>query len=225
MGLNETGTSMKTVRALRKDKPEHVDAPAESRKKAVAEDEANAGRRLQIMTEAARLFATRGFDATKIRDIAAAAGILGGSIYYHFASKEEIFLAVHSAGMETISSAVKAAIAGVEDPWNRLEAAAVAHCEALLSTDELPVLVSPYFSESVGGLRKPLIAQRDAYDRLIAAIVDELDLPETIDRKIFRLHFLGALNWIPTWYRSGSRLTPAEIGRQLVTMLRRDQPG
>jgi hypothetical protein len=55
--------------------------------------------------------------------------------------------------------------------------------------------------------------------------VDELDLPETIDRKIFRLHFLGALNWIPTWYRSGSRLTPAEIGRQLVTMLRRDQPG
>jgi hypothetical protein len=104
MGLNETGTSMKTVRALRKDKAEHVDAPAESRKKAVAEDEANAGRRLQIMTEAARLFATRGFDATKIRDIAAAAGILGGSIYYHFASKEEIFLAVHSAGMETISS-------------------------------------------------------------------------------------------------------------------------
>ena len=224
MGLNETGTSMKTVRALRKDKAEHVDAPAEPRRKAAAEDEANAGRRLQIMTEAARLFATRGFDATKIRDIAAAAGILGGSIYYHFASKEEIFLAVHSAGMETISSAVKAAIEGVEDPWNRLEAAAVAHCEALLSTNELPVLVSPYFSESVGGLRKALIAQRDAYDRLIAAIVDELDLPETIDRKIFRLHFLGALNWIPTWYRSGSRLTPAEIGRQLVTMLRRDQP-
>src|SRR5690242_15883054 len=88
-------------------------------KKRPAEDEAAAGRRQKIMTEAARLFATRGFDATKIRDIAAAAGILGGSIYYYFASKEEIFLAVHTAGMETVASAVKSAIEGIADPWER----------------------------------------------------------------------------------------------------------
>jgi AcrR family transcriptional regulator len=185
-----------------------------------ADDETTADRRQKIMAEAARLFATRGFDATKIRDIAAAAGILGGSLYYYFASKEEIFLAVHSAGMEMISSMVKAAIEEVSDPWDRLEAAAVAHCEALLSTDELPVLVSPHFSDAMGGLTKILVAQRDSYDRLIAGIVEDLDLPPGVDRQIFRLHFLGALNWIPTWYRSGSRLTPAQIGKQLVAMLR-----
>lgn len=184
------------------------------------DEEPNAGRRRQIMTEAARLFAARGFDATKIRDIAAAAGILGGSIYYYFASKEEIFLAVYSAGMETISSAVKTAIDGISDPWDRLEAAAVAHCEALLATHELPVLVSPYFSESILGLRGVLIAQRDRYDRLIDSIIDDLDLPASVDRKIFRLHFLGALNWMPTWYRPGSRYKPSEIARQLVAMIR-----
>lgn len=209
--------SQTTARAV------EAETTARGQKREAAEDDASAGRRAQIMTVAARLFATRGFDATKIRDIAAAAGILGGSIYYHFASKEEIFLAVHSAGMESISSAVSAAIKGKDDPWKRLEAAAVAHCEALLATHELPVLVSPYFSESLSGLREALVAQRDAYDKLITGIIDALDLPASVDPKLFRLHFLGALNWAPTWYRAGSGLKPADIGRQLVTMLRPSQ--
>lgn len=192
--------------------------------KRAQDDDSAAGRRHQIMAEAARLFAVRGFDATTIRDIATASGILGGSIYYHFASKEEIFLAVHSAGMETISSAVKAAIEGVRDPWKRLEAAAVAHCEALLATHELPVLVSPYYSESIGSLREALVAQRDSYDRLFAGIINDLPLPAGVSPSIFRLHVLGALNWIPTWYKDGSRYTPAEIGRQLIAMLQHGAP-
>src|SRR5690606_39837516 len=131
------------------------------------EEENPSSRRQLIMQEAAKLFGSQGFDATTIRDIAAAAGILGGSIYYHFSSKEDIFLAVHSAGIESITAAVLSAIEGIEDPWEQLEAAAVAHCKALLSSGELPVLVSPYYSESLKGLRDQLIEQRDRYDKII----------------------------------------------------------
>jgi TetR/AcrR family transcriptional regulator, cholesterol catabolism regulator len=177
-------------------------------------------RRALIMREAAHLFGSRGFDATTIRDIAAAAGILGGSIYYHFESKEDIFLAVHSAGMESITNAVIAAIEEHDDPWDQLEAAAIAHCNALLATGELPVIVSPYYSESLKSLRSKLVAQRDQYDKIIADIINRLDLPEHINRHIFRLHFLGALNWMPTWYRPNSGLSAAEIGRQLVAMVK-----
>lgn len=177
-------------------------------------------RRRQIMQEAARLFGTRGFEATTIRDIASATGILGGSIYYHFASKEDIFVAVHGAGMEKITQAVLDALEGVEDPWERLEAAAVAHCNDLLGSSEVPVIVSPYYSESLKALRETLVAQRDRYETVIAGLVEALDLPPGIDRSLFRLNFLGALNWMPTWYRASSRLSPAEIGRQLVLGLR-----
>lgn len=184
-------------------------------------DESSAtARRDLIMREAAHLFASRGFDATTIRDIAAAAGILGGSIYYHFHSKEDIFLAVHTAGMESITNAVTAAISEHDEPWAQLEAAAVAHCTALLATDDLPVIVSPYYAGSLKKLRAALVAQRDSYDRIISDIVDRLDLPDHVDRHVFRLHFLGALNWMPTWYRPNSGLSAAEIGRQLVAMLR-----
>lgn len=177
-------------------------------------------RRVLIMQEAAHLFGTRGFDATTIRDIAAAAGILGGSIYYHFASKEDIFVAVHAAGMESMTDALMEAVSLHDDPWDQLEAAAVAHANALLASGDLPVIVSPYYSESLAKLRDELVAQRDRYDKIIAGIVDRLDLPPDINRNIFRLHFLGALNWMPTWYRPNSGMSAADIGRQLVAMLK-----
>src|SRR5688572_32052677 len=49
----------------------------------------------QALIEAAcRLFRVDGYTATSIRNIASEAGITGGSVYNHFANKEEIFTAV-----------------------------------------------------------------------------------------------------------------------------------
>ncbi len=53
-----------------------------------------ATRREQLLAEAARLFATRGFRGVGIDDIGAAAGISGPGIYRHFGSKEEILAAL-----------------------------------------------------------------------------------------------------------------------------------
>jgi AcrR family transcriptional regulator len=47
-------------------------------------------RRDQILGTAAELFASRGYTKTSMRDVAAASGILAGSLYHHFASKEAI---------------------------------------------------------------------------------------------------------------------------------------
>ena len=47
-------------------------------------------RRAEILRLAADLFAERGFKATTVRDIADAAGVLSGSLYHHFNSKESI---------------------------------------------------------------------------------------------------------------------------------------
>jgi AcrR family transcriptional regulator len=47
-------------------------------------------RRDEILAIAARRFAERGFAATTVREIADAAGILSGSLYHHFDSKESM---------------------------------------------------------------------------------------------------------------------------------------
>jgi AcrR family transcriptional regulator len=47
-------------------------------------------RRDEILSSAAELFASTGYTKTSMRDVAAASGILAGSLYHHFESKEAI---------------------------------------------------------------------------------------------------------------------------------------
>jgi TetR/AcrR family transcriptional regulator, cholesterol catabolism regulator len=74
-------------------------------------------RRQEVLTAASDLFATKGFEATSMRDVAAAADLMSGSLYYYFSSKEEMYVAVQDASVSKIFVAVEAAIAKVEDPW------------------------------------------------------------------------------------------------------------
>jgi AcrR family transcriptional regulator len=53
-----------------------------------------ADRRRQIVEEAYRLFATRGYHGSSLREVAAAAGMSQSNLLHHFASKEELLLAV-----------------------------------------------------------------------------------------------------------------------------------
>jgi AcrR family transcriptional regulator len=47
-------------------------------------------RRAELLELAAKMFAERGYGQTTVRDIADAAGILSGSLYHHFDSKESM---------------------------------------------------------------------------------------------------------------------------------------
>ena len=53
-------------------------------------DKAPVSRRDELLDLAATMFAERGLRATTVRDIADSAGILSGSLYHHFKSKEQM---------------------------------------------------------------------------------------------------------------------------------------
>ena len=52
-----------------------------------------------LLDAAARLFAEKGYVATSMRDIAQDCGMLPGSLYYHFAAKEDLLVAVYERGV------------------------------------------------------------------------------------------------------------------------------
>ena len=185
---------------------------------AVSEPRAE-NRREELLLAAARLFARHGFESTSMRDIAREVGMLAGSMSYHFPSKEELVAACHARGVAQIIEAVERAVADVGEPWARLEAACVAHLEALLGDTVFAAVVLQDFSRVTPELRARLIAQRDEYERLFARLVDVVPLRRDRDRGLLRLMMLGALNWTPTWYRQGGA-SPREIARSFVAMLR-----
>jgi AcrR family transcriptional regulator len=185
----------------------------------LADDAKGRNKRQQILEAAARQFSAFGFLGANMRDVAAEAGVLAGSIYYHFPSKEALFIAVHAAAVDMMTESVRAAIESYVDPWQRLEEAAAAHCQALNGTNAFMGVIAPIFPPIGPEVRAQLTAQRDAYERMFSTLIEEINLPNEIDAKIFRLHLLGALNGTKFWYRPG-RYQPSEIGRQLVRMLR-----
>ena len=185
----------------------------------LSEDTRGRSRRQQILEAAARHFSSAGYHATSMRDIAADVGVLVGSIYYHFESKDALYIAVHGAAVDMMTEAVTAALDGVTGPWQRLSDASAAHCEALNGDNAFVGVVTPIFPVTVGAVRDALAAQRDAYETIFTGLIAELELEGGIDRNIFRLHVLSALNGTKFWYRPGGA-TPSDIGRQLVRMLR-----
>ncbi len=179
-------------------------------------------RRNELLEAAAHRFATRGYEGTSIRDIANDVGMLPGSIYYHFKSKEELLVAVHEQGVQQVMEAVRTAVdkAG-EDPWDRLTAAAIAHLEALLGENAFSPVVTPQFTKSFDEpLRSTLIAQRDEYESYLVTLVRKLPVPTGTSRRLLRLSLLGSLNWTLTWYRPGGK-KPATIARQMIDLYRK----
>ena len=62
-----------------------------------------------IEAAARKLFASRGFAATSIDDIAARAGVAKGAVYHHFASKEAIFARLVDALQAELAAELAAA--------------------------------------------------------------------------------------------------------------------
>jgi AcrR family transcriptional regulator len=85
-----------------------------------------AERRTAILRAAAELFATKGVASTTVRDIGKAAGILAGSLYYHFGSREAIIDAVLSEALTELLNEYSAAQAANADPVERLRALVLA---------------------------------------------------------------------------------------------------
>jgi AcrR family transcriptional regulator len=95
-------------------------------------------RREEILQVATKLFARRGFADTDVQVIADRLKVGKGTVYRHFASKEELFLAVVDRGMHQMKQAVDAATSQTSQP---LEKVAVGIRAYLTFFDEHPEIV------------------------------------------------------------------------------------
>ena len=189
--------------------------PASSASRAPRQD----NRRQQLLDVAARLFRERGYHVTSMRDIAREVGMLSGSIYYHFPSKEEMLLAVYEEGLRHIAERVDAAVAARDTPWERLEAGCTAHLEALLELSDYTQVMIRVLPPEGGKVAERLLELRDRYEARFRDLIDALALPEPADRRYLRLLLMGGLNWSHVWYHPGGD-TPAIIAHRMIDLLR-----
>jgi AcrR family transcriptional regulator len=78
-------------------------------------------RREVILERAADLFAKQGVAGTTVREIAEAVGILSGSLYHHFASKDDIVGAIVDGFMSDLVRRYDEVLAESRDPLDQLQ--------------------------------------------------------------------------------------------------------
>ncbi|WP_101068659.1 TetR/AcrR family transcriptional regulator [Roseovarius salinarum] len=181
-----------------------------------------AGARAEILEAAARMMRDRGYSEMSLRDLAAQVGMKAGSLYYHFASKEELAVEVMRLGVETVSDAVSEALDAAADrpARERLETALRVHLHTLLSASEFSsahIRCYPFVPETVRGR---LVAVRRDYDRLWTGVIRDMlgEDAAAEDVRYLRLALIGAMNGALEWYSPG-RDDPEAFLRALMRLL------
>jgi TetR/AcrR family transcriptional regulator, cholesterol catabolism regulator len=175
-------------------------------------------RRVELRDAAAALFATKGFHHTSIRDIVKAVGMLPGSLYYHYANKDELLLAVYAEGVRRIDVSVARAVESQDGAWDQLEAACIAHLVALLDESAYAKVVVSVHPDTVPAVRSTLASLRDDYEARFVRLLANFDGTSSEDIRIARMLLLGALNWTPVWFRAGG-LSPESIAKGFLHLL------
>ncbi|MBX6766693.1 MAG: TetR family transcriptional regulator [Actinomadura rubrobrunea] len=186
---------------------------------------ARAERRAELLAIAAEVFASQGYAATTVRQIADAAGILGGSLYYHFDSKESMVDEILSTFLNEMWAAYDRVLAAGLGARETLEAIVV---ESFRSIDRHRAAVVIYQNES-----RYLAAASERFGYLLdshrrfkemwmsllergvreGAFRGDLDLP-----LVYR--FIRDTVWLAAgWYRRDGRLAPDDIAKQYLAMV------
>jgi AcrR family transcriptional regulator len=174
---------------------------------------------------AKRLVQEHGSDRVTLRDIAAAAKMKAGSIYYHFDSRDEIIRAVLEDGVGRAARAVMEAIAqagAASSPLDRLHAALRAH---------LKYTVGEHFSARLKAIRRLPKRLRDhhmkqerEYAEIFTGLLREAQkrgfLRTGYNLSVVRMLTIGALTWVAEWYDPSGPMTLDDIADELMRVLR-----
>jgi AcrR family transcriptional regulator len=177
----------------------------------------------RVLKAAGRLFREKGFSASTVREIAAAAGMLPGSLHYRYASKEEILIALMEKGIDRAIDAVRKAVAAVRDPIERLRLGLRAHLVLLLSgEDALYVLLFDWRSLPANA-QEGVARQRSKYEAFWDGLLFEAAgtgrARPLLDIEMVRQFGIGAINWVATWYRADQGRTPEQIADAFWTFM------
>ncbi|UUX97326.1 TetR/AcrR family transcriptional regulator [Aquabacterium sp. J223] len=188
-------------------------------------NEGESATRERILLEAARLFRHHGYTATTLREIADAANIKAGSIYYHFASKEEILGDVLDKGIQAVSDAVRERIEALPPNASfrdRIAAGIEGHLWGLLHHgDFTSANIRIYGQIPASAKNRHRVVRRayaDLWDRLFEGAMASGELRSDSSTAVIRLFVIGALNWTVEWYNP-QRGSFQDFSRQLTEIV------
>jgi AcrR family transcriptional regulator len=175
-------------------------------------------RKDEILRELGAAVRERGFGALTMKDVADRLGLVKGNLYYYFKSKQELLYHCHIKCMEVSLRALEEAERSRAAPSERLRALLVQHIRGISDEEYGAVLLTDLESLTLAQRRK-YVALRDRFEQGVRALIKAGIARGEFrrqDPRIAGFALLGAINWIPKWYRPGGELSSQEIAEQFA---------
>ncbi|MCM2414710.1 MULTISPECIES: TetR/AcrR family transcriptional regulator [unclassified Streptomyces] len=181
-------------------------------------------RRGELLATAAEVFAAQGYNATTVRRIADAAGMLAGSLYYHFDSKESMLDEILSTFLNELWEGYDAVLGAGLGPRETIEALVT---ESFREIDRHRAAVAIYQKEARHLAAQPrfqyLADSQQKFEKawlgtLERGVADRTFRADLDIRLTYR--FVRDTVWVAaSWYRPGGQHSPEEIARQYLSMV------
>jgi len=177
--------------------------------------------RRRLIEAGTKLFAHRGFARTRATDISREAGVATGTLYVHFADKEDLLREILFQGFEEIHSVIRQI---AETKYSTVKDSVHAHSEALVGfAAEHPALFQILFSTEV--------ATTAAGSELLSALAthQEERLREGMAEDYFRRDLdpavaahavIGMLTEVLRWWTQAPSRAPREVVVDTITKMR-----
>ncbi|GGM74040.1 putative transcriptional regulator TetR family protein [Lentzea pudingi] len=181
-------------------------------------------RRAELLELAAKMFAERGYGQTTVRDIADAAGILSGSLYHHFDSKESMVDEILRTFLDELFTRYREVVEAGVGPKQTLKALVVASFEAI-DTRHAAVAIYQNEAKHLTPLERfSYIEDRSVEFRKLWTVL----LEEGMGAGVFRAdldvdvayRFIRDTVWVAVrWYRPDGGLSAEAVADQYLAIL------
>jgi AcrR family transcriptional regulator len=183
-----------------------------------------AAKRVELLRIATKLFKERGFQSTKLADVAQAAGLDRASIYYYVSSKEELF---HESVEGVLDESMKLARKLLADEQLRsIERLHRIYVALMVSYEENYPATFVYIQEQMHQVAgdetswaQEIMKKTRSFDQIllgfIRGAVEAGDLRTDLPPRLIENALFGMLNWTHRWFVPGGGMSGKEVGEAL----------
>ncbi|MEO9137924.1 MAG: TetR/AcrR family transcriptional regulator [Jatrophihabitans sp.] len=174
---------------------------------------------LDVHRAAVDLFSRRGYEATGIRELGAAAGVNSATLYHYAGGKQELLAEVMRLCLDELLDRGRIAQASSEIPTAQLAALIASHV-GISALNPRTALVTDQEMRSLTEKRREVLTDvRDEYETLFTTVLargakdGSFDVSDVV---LTRLALLEMCNGVAHWYRPGGRLGVQDVQRRFV---------
>ena len=174
-----------------------------------------------LLRVAAECFNARGISGTSLKDVAKMLGITDAAIYYYVKNKEELVFLCYMRALDIGTESLARALVEGETYLEKLELY-IRYQVISVCGDDGPVAILSEIPSLTAEHQKEVLTRSTEHTKAITALIEggvkagemAVDNPKLACNAV-----LGALNWLPKWYRPGGLYDADEVARSYVATL------